>query len=72
MSDDFKAKGYHSKSEMRRMETMKHDFTKCNWCGADGVLMGDAKSFPGSQIAKCTKCHHEWQVPGSQVDSFKK
>jgi hypothetical protein len=39
---------------------------KCEWCGAPGEHIGDAKSFPSIKAAKCTKCHHEWEFVASR------
>jgi hypothetical protein len=34
----------------------------CSWCNSEGQIIGKAKSFPGILVAKCTKCHHEWET----------
>jgi len=39
---------------------------KCSWCNSEGEVIGDAKSFHGSKIMKCIKCHHEWQICGTK------
>lgn len=39
----------------------------CGWCGSKGSVIGDAKSFPGTKVAKCNSCHHEWEVVGKST-----
>lgn len=33
----------------------------CDWCGSKGHDIGEAKSFPGTRVAKCDVCDHEWE-----------
>ncbi len=46
-------------SQERRLKQLK-----CNWCGSPGKVIGLAygPKLPNQKIAKCKKCHHEWQA----------
>jgi hypothetical protein len=35
--------------------------TVCDWCRADGVILGPGE-YPPLTAMKCSKCHHEWDA----------